>query len=82
MITPEIFRVNQKEDVLLIDLKEANFTVKIVDAIKNKLPVSAECQMIGFTLQVKWSVIKEYAGIDFRHRDKLLTRFSYWFRGD
>lgn len=82
MITPEIFRVNQKEDVLLIDLKEANFTVKIVDAIKNELPVSAECQMIGFTLQVKWSVIKEYAGIDFRHRDKLLTRFSYWFRGD
>ena len=81
-IAPQLFRVEKKEDLLFIDLKEANMTPMDIDALKNELPVSAECRLIGFTLQVKWSIIKRYAGIDFLSDNTILAKFSHWLRRD
>lgn len=81
-IAPQLFRVEKKEDLLLIDLKDANMAPKDIDALKDELPVSAECKFVGFTLQVKWSMIKEYTGIDFLHEEGILAKFSHWIRRD
>lgn len=79
-LAPNDFHIDKEKDLLLLDLKQANLEKKEIDALKNELPVACDCHIIGFTLRMNWSIIKEYTGIDSNDGQSFLQKLSHWFR--